>query len=116
MKSKTRRLFKRLSLIFGAFVMFFTLSSCTKSFCSPLDNANQIYASFGDIYSFKQGSFDVDETTAVKNKNSIQADNVDAQNQNRKTLFNSLTGLNSTSYTYTFPSDVYLNYILGSVR
>lgn len=111
MKSKTRRLFKRLSLIFGAFVMFFTLSSCTKSFCSPLDNANQVYASFGDIYSFKQGSFDVDETTAVKNKNSIQADNVDAQNQNRKTLFNSLTGLNSTSYTYTFPSDVYLNYM-----
>ena len=98
MKPKARKHFKRLSLILGAFAAIFTLSSCTKSFCSNLDKANQMYSAFGNIYQSQEKSNDVVDTN-VKD-NSVQKDDVEAQNKNRDALYKSLYGVSSTSYSY----------------
>lgn len=98
MKPKSRKLFKRLSIILGAFVAIFTLSSCTKSFCSNMDKANQMYAAYGNIFQSKDASSDVIDIN--NDDKSVQKDNVETQNKNRESLFNTLYGKTSTAYSY----------------
>lgn len=113
MRPKAKRIFQRFSVIFGAFIAIFTMSSCTKAFTSNLDKANQMYAAYGNIYQYEKQSTDVIDTDT--DDNSIQKDMVDKQNENRKNLYNTLTGISSTSYSYTFPSDKFLKYMNDKV-
>ena len=79
MRKHNHRWFKRLAVVFSAFVAIFFLSSCTTSFCSPQDQANQMYSYLGNIYSES-----VDVTDSEPN------DNTSLQNQNRQTLYSTL--------------------------
>lgn len=112
MRPKNRKIFKRFSLLIGTFIALFTVSSCTKSFCSNLDRANQMYAQYGNVYQYEKGSTDVSD---INKDNSIQQDNTESQNANRKELFNRLTGITSTAYSYTFPSDEFLSFMNDKV-
>lgn len=79
MRKHNHKWFKRLAVVFSAFVAVFFLSSCTTSFCSPQDQANQMYAYLGNLY-----SDGVDVSDPEPN------DNTSVQNQNRENLYNNL--------------------------
>ena len=79
MRTHTHRWLKRLAAVFSTFVAVFFMSSCTASFCSNQDQANQMYANLGNIYS---SGVDVSDPTAT--------DNTEKQNTNRETLYNTL--------------------------
>lgn len=79
MRKKNHRWLKRLAFVFAAVVTVFGLTSCNKSFCSPQDQANQMYAYLGNIYS---DSVDVTSST--------DTDNIKVQNTNRQTLYSTL--------------------------
>lgn len=77
----------------------FGLSSCTKSFCTNQDKANQYYSYYGNLYS----------TSVELEENS--EDNTTLQNKNRITLFNTLSETNG----YSSIDKTFLNYMNNKV-
>ena len=100
MRKHSHKFFKQLMIVFGAVIAVFGLSSCTKSFCTNQDKANQLYASYGDIFNT---SMDVTDTDTD--------DNTTYQNTKRQALY---TTLKSSGY-YTLPTVAYQNYMTGKV-
>lgn len=86
-------------ILFIGIVGVFGLSSCTKSFCTNQDLANQYYAYYGDLYA-----------TSITLDDNNQ-DNTTLQNTNRSTLFASLT----ESSGYSRIDKVFLNFMSGKV-
>ena len=97
MRKHTHRWVKRLAAVFTAFVAVFFMSSCTKSFCSTQDQANQLYAALGNIY---LDSVEIDESQASKN------DNVKEQNENRTALFAAMQNSG-----YSLPTKAFNDYM-----
>ncbi len=101
MKIHISKWIKRIGIVFAAFVAVFAMTSCTNSFCSNLDQANQYWAYYGDLYS---DGVDVSEDEAEEN------DSVDEQNTNREELYT-----NIESYGFTRPSKVFNAYMSDQV-
>ena len=91
MRKHSHTFIKRLAIVFGAIVTVFGLSGCTKSFCTNQDKANQLYASYGNIFtdSINVSADDVDA--------GVSAEEITKQNTNRTTLYSTLAsnGINS---------------------
>ena len=98
MRNHSNRLLKRLMIVFFGIIAAFSLSGCTKSFCTNQDKANQLFAYYGNLYS---ETLLIDESTKddfdYSSKNETEAASrvklIKVQNEHRKTLFG-----NSTSY------------------
>ncbi len=95
MRNNSNRFLKRLMILIVGVIGVFGLSSCTKSFCTNQDKANQYYSYYGNLYSTSVDLADNDE------------DNTTLQNTNRRTLFAKLT--ESTGYSSI--DKVFLNYM-----
>ena len=65
-------------ILFAGIIAIFGLSSCTKTFCTNQDKANQLYSYYGDLYAT---SIDVAQEEGY---------NTTTQNTNRETLYSSL--------------------------
>lgn len=79
MRKHSHRFLKRLAVCFVAIVGAFMFTSCTQSFCTPQDQANQLYGYYGNIF---EDSVDVSNGSAL--------DNITVQNENRETLYGTL--------------------------
>ncbi len=100
MNKDSNRWLKRLVILFGGIITVFGLSSCTKSFCTNQDKANQLYAYYGDLY---DGNI-VEENYTGSNKEAAVSNNVNA---NRQTLFTTL----SSKGAYTLPDKAFLTFM-----
>ena len=97
MRNNSNRLLKRLMILFAGIIGVFGLSSCTKSFTTNQDKANQLYAHYGNLYATAVELSDNEEDTM----------NVTLQNQNRTALFASL----NEAAGYTSPNKDWLNFM-----
>ena len=86
-------------ILFAGIIAIFGLSSCTKTFCTNQDKANQLYSYYGDLYAT---SIDVAQEEGY---------NTTTQNTNRETLYSSL----ETSKGYSSVDKKYLNFMSGKV-
>lgn len=95
----SHKFLKRLMMAFVAIIAIFGLSSCTKSFCTNQDKANQVYVYYGNLFNDTTGpsSEDVADTT----------DEGATRLKNRTTLYNTLT----SSYGYTLPDKAFNAFI-----
>jgi YidC/Oxa1 family membrane protein insertase len=87
-------------VLFVGIIGVFGLSSCTKSFVTNQDKANQYYAYYGNLYA-----------TSVDLENNSE-DNVTLQNKNRETLFSKLNEANG----YASIDKTFLNYMNDKVN
>ncbi len=101
MKIHISKWVKRIGIVFAAFVAVFAMTSCTNSFCSNLDQANQYWAYYGDLYS---EGVDVSEDYAEA------TDAVEEQNSNRQALYTSIE-----SYGFTRPTKAFNAYMSSQV-
>ena len=102
MRNNSNRLFKRLMVLFAGIIGVFGLSSCTKTFTTVQDQANQLFAYYGNLYS---ESVDLEEDTTGYSNTSLQ-------NTNREALFNSLT----ENQGYSTIDKKFLNYMNARVE
>lgn len=100
MRNNSNRLIKRLMILFVGVIGFFGLASCTKSFTTNQDKANQLYAYYGNIY----------ETSVDLADDENGYDNLTLQNQYRETLY---TTINSNGYSAV--DTTYLTYMNNKV-
>lgn len=97
MRNNSNRLLKRLMILFAGIIGVFGLSSCTKTFATLQDQANQLYAHFGNLYATSVEIEDDEDGTM----------NTTLQNQNRTALFATL----SESQGYTSPDKDWLTFM-----
>ncbi len=97
MRKHTNRWIKRLAAVFSTLVAVFFMSSCTASFCSNQDKANQMYAYLGNIFS---------DSVEVKDSTDSEAE-VKTQNENRIALFTALQNAGYSLPTKAF--NAYMN-------
>ncbi len=97
MKIHINKWIKRIGIVFAAFIAVFFMTSCTNSFCSNLDQANQYWAYYGDLYS---------EGVDVSEGDAEETDVTEEQNSNRETLYSTIE-----SYGFTRPSKVFNAYM-----
>ena len=95
MRKHSHRFLKRLAVCFVAIVGAFMFTSCTQSFCTPQDQANQLYGYYGNIF---EDSVDVSNGSAL--------DNITVQNENRETLF-----VNLEKIVLSLPTIAFYNYM-----
>lgn len=91
---------KRIMMAFAAFIAIFALSSCTNSFCTNQDRANQLFAAVGNIFN---DSVDVtEEDNYGDHKTGQLTYSIDTQNTNRESLYSSMqsSGYNLPSKTF----------------
>lgn len=106
---------KRLMIMAAAVIAVFGLSSCTKSFCTNQDKANQLYAYYGDIF---EDSTSVDDSSLGDDLSGsgITTDKIEVntatQNSNRSTLFSTLI----TNYGYSLPTKKFNAYMSSKVK
>lgn len=98
MRNHSNRLLKRLMIVFFGIIAAFSLSGCTKSFCSNQDKANQLFAYYGNLYSEtmlidESTKDDFDYSSKNETEEASRQKLIKVQNEHRKTLFG-----NSTSY------------------
>lgn len=98
MRNHSNRLLKRLMIVFFGIIAAFSLSGCTKSFCTNQDKANQLFAYYGNLYSetllideSTKDDFDYSSKNETEEVSRVKL--IKVQNEHRKTLFG-----NSTSY------------------
>lgn len=99
---KENKLLKRILIILALIVSVFAITSCTKSFVTNEDNADQLFNFYGNIYErnvdvssdYKDDYDYIDDDTQNRTKL------INTQNTNRNSLFSSLT--NSSGYTTWF--------------
>lgn len=89
-------------VLFAGIIGVFGLSSCTKTFTTVQDQANQLFAYYGNLYS---ESVDLEEDTTGYSNTSLQ-------NTNREALFNSLT----ENQGYSNIDKKFLNYMNARVE
>lgn len=99
MRNNSNRLLKRLMILFAGIIGVFGLSSCTKTFCTNQDKANQLYSYYGDLYS----------TSVVLPEEEDY--NVKLQNTNREALFTTL----NESHGYSSIDKTFLTYMDAKV-
>lgn len=98
MRNHSNRLLKRLMIVFFGIIAAFSLSGCTKSFCTNQDKANQLFAYYGNLYSEtllidESTKDDFDYSSKNETEEASRVKLIKVQNEHRKTLFG-----NSTSY------------------
>lgn len=98
MRNHSNRLLKRLMIVFFGIIAAFSLSGCTKSFCTNQDKANQLFAYYGNLYSEtllidESTKDDFDYSSKNETEEASRVKLIKIQNEHRKTLFG-----NSTSY------------------
>ena len=98
MRNHSNRLLKRLMIVFFGIIAAFSLSGCTKSFCTNQDKANQLFAYYGNLYSEtllidESTKDDFDYSCKNETEEASRVKLIKIQNEHRKTLFG-----NSTSY------------------
>lgn len=101
MRDNSNKLLKKLMVLFAGIIAVFSVTSCTKSFCTNQDNANQAFNVYGNIYNQTQEidenySDDFDYIQGDKNREIL----IKKQNQNRNTLFSSLTAAQGYTSMY----------------
>lgn len=102
-KDDSHKWLKRLVVLFGGIIALFSLSGCTKSFCTNQDKANQLYAYYGDIY---DTSVVVDDYAVDESGNKTDANVSDQANDHRITLYTSLQ-----SNGYSLPDQAFLTFM-----
>ncbi|MCI5669711.1 MAG: YidC/Oxa1 family membrane protein insertase [Bacilli bacterium] len=85
-------------IVFFGIIAAFSLSGCTKSFCTNQDKANQLFAYYGNLYSEtllidESTKDDFDYSSKNETEEASRVKLIKIQNEHRKTLFG-----NSTSY------------------
>lgn len=125
MRNQSNRLLKRLAIIFAGIIAAFSLSGCTKSFCTNQDKANQLFAYYGNLYS---ETLLIDESTKDDFDYSSNSDSeeeervalIKLQNTHRTTLFSnfgSSKGITSWyEYASTTSSQTFLQYMNGKAE
>lgn len=98
MRNHSNRLLKRLMIVFFGIIAAFSLSGCTKSFCTNQDKANQLFAYYGNLYSEtllidESTKDDFDYSSKNETEEASRKKLIKTQNEHRKTLFG-----NSNSY------------------
>ncbi len=96
MRKHTNTWFKRIIMTFVAVIALFSLSGCTKSFCTNQDKANQMFAAIGNIFN---------DSVVVTDEENYSDDftfNVETQNNNREALYSAMqnAGFNLPSKTF----------------
>lgn len=106
MRNHSNRLLKRLMVVFAGIIAAFSLSGCTKSFCTNQDKANQLFAYYGNIYS---DTLLIDENT--KDEYDYSEDNasrealIKKQNTNRTKLFTTVNSSGNYTTWYELNSE-----------
>jgi YidC/Oxa1 family membrane protein insertase len=103
MKKRKHSWLKTAMIAIGAVVAIFGLSSCTKSFCTNQDKANQMYASYGNIF---EDSVVVADPSDVETEKGIKN-----QNTNRATLYSTLQASG-----FTLPTKTFQDYITAKAK
>ena len=85
-------------IVFFGIIAAFSLSGCTKSFCTNQDKANQLFAYYGNLYSEtllidESTKDDFDYSSKNETEEASRVKLIKIQNEHRKALFG-----NSTSY------------------
>lgn len=90
MSKHSNKFASRAAILVGGVVAVFGLASCTKSFCTNQDKANQVYAAYGNLFSDSVNQLEKDDTIpSADAKVSDYA--LKTRNTNRETLFNKAT-------------------------
>lgn len=110
MSKSPNKWIRRVRIALAGIVAVFSLSACTKSFCTTQDKANQLFAYYGNIYSDSQNidenfTDDYDYTTETNGEYN-RSEIIKTQNQHRNTLFSTIT----ESQNVASLKIVYLNY------
>ena len=84
MRKHTNIWFKRIMMAFVAVIALFSLSGCTKSFCTNQDRANQMFAAIGNIFN------DSVVVTDEENYSDEFTFNVETQNANRERIYSTI--------------------------
>ena len=120
MRTHTNKWLKRIMMAFVAVIALFSLSGCTKSFCTNQDKANQMFAAIGNIFNDSVNITDED------NYSDDFTFNEETQNTNRENLYNVMknAGYNLPSKTFNafmdkkareFVDDNYVKFIDGTI-
>ena len=110
MSKSPNKWIRRVRIALAGIVAVFGLTSCTKSFCTNQDKANQLFAYYGNIYSDNQAiddsfidDFDyTDDKTGEYDREKV----IKTQNEHRATLYSSISESNNIGSLKI----VYLNY------
>lgn len=106
MRTNSHKFLKRLTIAASSAIVVFGMSSCTKSFCTNQDKANNIYALYGNL--FNDSTVVTDDYTNNVNVQEGESTRVtNTQNTNRKSLYNSL----SSTYGVSLPTKEFNAYI-----
>lgn len=106
MRTNSHKFLKRLTIAASSAIVVFGMSSCTKSFCTNQDKANNIYALYGNL--FNDSTVVTDDYSNNVNVQDGESERVTStQNTNRKSLYNSLT----STYGVSLPAKAFNEYI-----
>ncbi len=105
MRNHSNRLLKRLMIAFFGIIAAFSLSGCTKSFCTNQDKANQLFAYYGNLYSEtllidESTKDDFDYSSANDSEEATRKKLIKTQNEHRNTLFGSSTSFQGMTTWY----------------
>jgi YidC/Oxa1 family membrane protein insertase len=107
MSKHSNKFATRAAILVGGAVAVLGLASCTKSFCTNQDKANQIFAAYGNIFSDSVDQTEKDDTIpSAEEGNKLSEYALTTRNTNREALFNKIT-----SAGYTLPTVTFQNFI-----
>ena len=91
MRNHSKSLLKRLMVVFAGIIAVFSLSGCTKSFCTNQDRANQIFAYYGNLFNDElKISEDYVDGFDYSSDNPNRVKLIQRQNKNRTTLIQNI--------------------------
>lgn len=106
MRNHSKSLLKRLMVVFAGVIAAFSLSGCTKSFCTNQDKANQLFAYYGNLYNSELNisedfTDDFDYSSQDPNRQKL----IKKQNENRATLFKNVESQTNGALTGLYSFD-----------
>lgn len=99
MSKHSNKHLKRAALFISGAAAVLGLASCTKSFCTNQDKANQLYAAYGNIF---EPTIDQKEVDKTDSENAQKT-----KNANREALYSTLTN----NYGYSLPDQAFMTFI-----
>lgn len=115
MNKPSHHFLKRFMIMAAAVIAVFGLSSCTKSFCSNQDKANQLYAFYGNLFA-DSTSLDGDSASGDLGNSGISTseieNNTDVQNSNRSSFYSSVMNTGG----YSLPTKKFNAYMSSRVN